>query len=327
MHGSRSFYATACCSAVLAVACARSMGDAAREATDAPATTAASSVSPADSTARTADAAAAPSPFALPVRARSIGHTSYVLKLTFEDGGAAVFKPKSKLALGDRRYKGEIAAYRLARALGLENVRTAIPGAFDAGKLRAIADGFDAKAIVDADGRVRGSLVPWLETYRTLPLEDEAWRKRWEPWLFDRRATVPEPERTRAASISTMLAFDYVTANWDRWSGGNVAEDTATGRVLFVDNDGAFYDPPDGAALERQLGTLRRILRFSRSFVAALRGLDAAKLATAIGDELPGTPLLPQRVLDGLDARRRTVLQVVDARSADAGEGATLAFE
>ena len=41
-----------------------------------------------------------------------------------------------------------------------------------------------------------------------------------------------------------MIVFDYLTANWDRWSGGNVAEDSANGKLLFVDNDGAFYDPP-----------------------------------------------------------------------------------
>jgi hypothetical protein len=323
MHASRSSFAIACCSALLAGGCAR-------ESADVRATDAATSTSPTSPSAHNAgDAAPAADPFVSgrPVRAKSVGHTSYALKLSLDNGSVALFKPRSKLPLGDRRYRGEIAAYRLAMALGLDNVRRAIPRSFEASELRPVAEGFDAKALVDEDGRVRGALVPWLETYRVLPLEEPTWRARWEPWVLDPRASVPPDERARAGAISTMIAFDYVTANWDRWSGGNVAEDSATGNVLFVDNDGAFYDPPDAALLKQQLALVRRIVRFSHRFVAALRALDASKLAGAIGDEVAGTPLLSQRVLDGVDARRRNVLATVDARIGDAGEAGTLAFD
>src|SRR5579859_462624 len=51
-----------------------------------------------------------------PIAAKSIGHTSYVLKITLADGSRGVFKPRSRRPLGDRRYRGEIAAYRLAAA-------------------------------------------------------------------------------------------------------------------------------------------------------------------------------------------------------------------
>ena len=266
-------------------------------------------------------------PTAKPARASSVGHTSYVLKVTLDDGHVVAFKPRSRLALGDRRYKGEIAAYRLAVALDLPNVLPAVPRGFPAEPLRAVVEGFDAKARVDDDGRVRGAMMPWLKTYRVLPLETDAWRARWEPWVFDAGAAVPDAERARAAAIATMIAFDYLTANWDRYSGGNVAEDRATGTVLFVDNDGAFYDPPDAAALRKQLASVRRLARFSRRFVAALRALDRPRLAAAIGDETPGDPLLSDRVLRGVDDRRRAILAAVDTRIGDAGEGATLAFE
>jgi hypothetical protein len=124
-----------------------------------------------------------------------------------------------------------------------------------------------------------------------------------------------------------MLAFDYVTANWDRWSGGNVAEDGATGRVLFVDNDGAFYEWPDAAALARQRAVLARVTRFSRRFVTALRGLDAARVRAALGEESPGVPLVPERVVAGVASRSAAVVDVVDRRIAEAGESATLAFD
>ena len=124
-----------------------------------------------------------------------------------------------------------------------------------------------------------------------------------------------------------MLVFDYVTANWDRWSGGNVAEDGATGRVLFVDNDGAFYEWPDPAALARQRAVLARVTRFSRRFVAALRALDATRVRAALGEEAPGVALVPERVVAGVVARSAAVMGVVDGRIAEAGEGAALAFD
>ena len=87
------------------------------------------------------------------------------------------------------------------------------------------------------------------------------------------RASVPDDQRALAGTVSTLVAFDYVTGNWDRWSGGNVAQDGATGNVLYVDNDGAFYESPPADALAHQLALLQRVRRFSKSFVDALRAL------------------------------------------------------
>jgi hypothetical protein len=250
-----------------------------------------------------------------------------VLKLTLEGGAVAVFKPRSKRALGDHRYKGEIAAYRLAAALGLDNVPRAVPRAFDAARLRPLEAGFDRDALVDDDGKLRGALMPWIPQYRVLPLEEAAQRERWQPWVFDAHAAVPGDQRALAGAIATMIAFDYVTANWDRWSGGNVAQDGATGTVLFVDNDGAFYEWPAPAALAKQRAQLEHVARFSRRFVAALRTLDVERLRAVLGEESPGVPLLPARAVDGVASRCKTVVGVVDARIRTAGESAVLAFD
>ncbi len=263
----------------------------------------------------------APDPYvtAAPISAKSIGHTSYVLKVTLEGGLAAAYKPGSTLPFGRHRYKGEIAAYRLARALGLENVPRAIPRAFSATAIHDVfptpkgAADFDRKAIVDSGGLVHGALMPWIPDYRVLPLEEPSWRARWEGWLMNPEARIPDGQSSLAASISTMLVFDYITANWDRWSGGNVARAGVGGALLFVDNDGAFYEHPAQEPLATQLARIRRVARFSQSFVSALHGLDDAKLRAAFGDEAPGTHLLSDPVIDGVESRLRTVLGVIDA--------------
>jgi hypothetical protein len=327
MRESRRFFATACCSAVAAFACGRHASEAGSVEASAlaSATTAASATALAPAAGSTADTSepAALEPYLVddPVAAKSIGHTSYVLQLRLRGGARAVFKPRSTRPLGDWRYKGEIAAYRLAVALGLDNVPRAIPRAFDAASLRTLlGPPFDREAIVDGDGKVRGALMPWIDGYRVLPLETAAQRARWDPWVFDPRVTVSSEDVALASAISTMIAFDYLTANWDRWSGGNVAQDGDGGRVLYVDNDGAFYEYPDASVLARQRRDLERVARFSRRFVERLRALDDAALRAALGEEQPGTPLLSERAMAGVAARRRVVLSIVNARADAAGE-------
>jgi hypothetical protein len=324
MRVSRSFFASACFSSALAaLACSKSPHPGLFEPAPQTASASASVDVPAVAPAPPAD----PYLTGEPTSAKSIGHTSYVLKVTLEGGAVAVFKPRSKLPLGDHRYKGEIAAYRLAAALGLDNVPRAIARSFDASRLRALRPEFDEKGLVDDDGRVRGALMPWIDQYRVLPLEEPKQRARWEPWLFDSHAIIPDDQRVVAASIATMIAFDYLTANWDRWSGANVAEDGATGKVLFVDNDGAFYEWPAPASLARQRTQLERVTRFSRRFVMALRTLEADKLRAALGEETPGVPLVSERILQGVASRRAVVLQIIDGRIAQAGESSTLWFD
>jgi hypothetical protein len=308
----------------------------ARHTEDAPAPPASATPEPSTSASSASVAASAPDASIDPllsgdvVKAKSIGHTSFVLKLTFADGRAAGYKPRSRLPLGDRRYRGEIAAYRLGVALALTNVPRVIPRSFDASSLRPLLPDFDAKAMPDDDGRVRGAIWAWNPNYEIVPLEQASARAGWEPWLTDARTPVPSDQRGLARALSTLVAFDYITGNWDRWSGGNVARDGATGTLLYVDNDGAFYDPPPADSLATQLAFLRRVVRFSRRFVAMLRTLDEARLHSVFGEESPGVPLLPDRVIAGVDRRRQTVLELVDRRlkaGGDAGELVTFDFE
>jgi hypothetical protein len=340
MRESRLFFAAAFFSAAsLPIACAHTTGEIpaptvqqtdrapSRQATVRTTTTASDAAS-APAAPTEAPVAADPYADAAPISARSIGHTSYVLKVTLEGGFAAAYKPGSTLPRGKHRYKGEIAAYRLARALGLDNVPLAMPRAFSASALRGVfptpkgAADFDHKAIVDAAGFVHGALMPWIRDYRALPLEEGSWRARWESWLMNPATHVPDGQESLAASISTMLLFDYVTANWDRWSGGNMARAGDEGRLLFVDNDGAFYEHPAREPLAAQLTRIRRIVRFSRSFVASLHAVDDAKLRAAFGEETPGVPLLSDHVIADVEGRIATVLGIVDAsinRQGDAG--------
>ncbi len=261
---------------------------------------------------------------------KSIGHTSVVFKVKLEGGLDAVFKPRSRR--GNTRYRGEVAAHRLALALALDNVPPVMVRTFDAGKLRSAlsASGagalFDQEAVIAKDGTVTGALIPWIAKLEFLPLEAEPWLSRWRGWLKS-NGEIPLDQRQLAAQISTMVVFDYLTGNWDRWSGGNIGLDRARGALLFIDNDGAFYDPAPPHGIMHQVHLLEGIDHFSRRFVSALRSLDGARLAREIGDESPGVPLLSARALTAIEARRKHALELIDLKIARFTEAGTLSFE
>jgi hypothetical protein len=267
-----------------------------------------------------------------PVWGKSIGHTSVVFKLKLDGGAQAAFKPHSRR--GGERYRGEIAAYRLARALGLSNVPPALPRSFSWTELHAALGGeaSDAGKLLkeetrgDARGNVRGAIIPWIDRLTFVPLDAEPQRSSWHGWLAF-KGNVPDDKKKLAGQISTMIVFDYLTGNWDRWSGGNIGMQEGGETLLFIDNDGAFFDPPPPAPLATQRALLEDDARFSRSFVAALRSFTAEAARAAIGELGPGESLLSKRVLEGVETRRTTTLAIIDARVAADGEDKVLVFE
>ena len=349
MSESRSSFGTACWRsavvgiAIAAVACSRSesasSGDAgttlpiveyggANADADANANANANADANADDSADAALALRAAYASAIPLTGKSVGHTSVVFKLKLGGGIDAAYKPRS--TRGGRRYRGEVAAYRLARSLSLENVPYATIRAFQYVDLdhavgREPIFSEVVKEAVDAgDGaEVRGALMPWIKGLEFASLEKDDEVAKWRAWLKGGGA-IPDDQRAMASQISTMLAFDYVTGNWDRWSGGNIGIDRAKNQLLFIDNDGAFFDPVPAKEMKRGADLLDGVDRFSRGFVAALRAVDFAK---AFGEEVPGEPLLSAHVIAQTDARRKKVLAAIDAKIAKLGEGAVLAFE
>ncbi len=272
---------------------------------------------------------------ALPVRGKSIGHTSVVFKLSLDNGQIAAYKPRSHV--GGERFHGEIAAYRLALAWAIDNVPPAIARSFPAAGLRGSLDEkaldlFSREVVAENDGTVRGALIPWIPNLDFLPLETAKERARWGAWLDSTDAgELDDCDASLAAQISTMILFDTMTGNWDRWSGGNIGVSrlgTRNGcdKVLYIDNDGAFFDPVPAAPLASELTLVKKMRHFSRSFVTKLRSVSEAGLQTAIGDEMPGKPLLSRSVVDAFFARRKIVLAAIDQKITARGEDATLAF-
>lgn len=269
-----------------------------------------------------------------PLAAKPVGTSSVVFKVDLDGPIDAAFRPESKL--NPRGHLAEIAAFRVGRGLGLTNVAPAVPRSFSWTELEKLV--FAAKpeawALLQSDmiqrnGQVVGVAIYWIPEMRELGLDTSAGIERFSRWLSqDGTPASREKSKLLAAQISTMLSFDYVVANFDRFSGAN-AQGDASGEHLFLrDHNMAFFEPLRSTHHERILGRLKRAQRFSRGFVNALKELDAPRLSGALADPMdpPDFHVLNAGQIRGVLDRRTALLSYIAALIDTYGERNVLTF-
>lgn len=135
-----------------------------------------------------------------------------------------------------------------------------------------------------------------------------------------RRNLRPEPDREdRAAELSDLIVFDYLTRNQDRWGGenANVLIRGARGPLVFLDN-GASFEPgdPQPSLMEARLHALQR---FRRKTIAAARAFNLDRFKTRLkGESIQ--PVLTEAQLNGLETRRQALLEWVARNETTHGE-------
>lgn len=286
---------------------------------------------------------------------RGSGGRSLAFHLTLEDGTEGYFKPAQTFS--GAHYYAEIASYHLDRELGLGRTPPTVGRRLAWAPLRAVASG-DARvdeALVDADHTVCGSFAWWVpERLVALRLGHG-----WERWVrFDPPLAITPFQRAReyaaqaagtisldvlrddaapvieagepdsddrAAELSDLVLFDYLTHNIDRWGGDytNVRTRGAGGALVFLDNAAGFIA---GHARFGFMDTrLHSVQRFRRSTIEAIRGLSMERFRARVeGDAC--APLLEERLYAHLEERRVELLAHVDRMIAAHGEAAVLAW-
>ncbi|MFO0711990.1 MAG: hypothetical protein U0353_19230 [Sandaracinus sp.] len=116
----------------------------------------------------------------------------------------------------------------------------------------------------------------------------------------------------RAAELSTLIVFDFLTHNADRWGGGytNVRTRGEAGPIVYLDNAAGFSRRR--ARLSTLDVRLAYVQRFERGFVRRLRRLDVEDLRARLATD-PLAPILEDEQLEHLAQRRDAVLTHVDA--------------
>jgi len=267
------------------------------------------------------------------VRFKPIGTSSIVYEMLLDGEVHGAFKPRT--VQHPRGHLAEIAAYRLARLLGLDNVPPAVTRRVSAESLHArLHPDFDDSwpdivegTLWDDDGRVTGAAIYWVPNMRGLGVERRGRMRRWSRQLSQRGA-VPDDARPLHADLSTTVALDYLIGNWDRWSGSN-AQGLPDGSRLFVrDHNVAFAAPLNEQVHERVLRSLLRTEKFSRSFVRNLLRMTEPRLRAELALD-PGSarePLLVNAQIRAVMERRRTLISYVASLTDMYGEDRVLVF-
>jgi hypothetical protein len=272
---------------------------------------------------------------ARPLSFKPISPTGTVMRLRLASSFDAAFKPVTAVRpLGPA---AEVSAYRISRCLGLDAVPPAISRAFVAADIRAALDPESRQTwralrerlgARDDAATVRGVVIYWINDLTAIGLEKRGGLRLVGDWLHHGGA-IPDASRSLAASASTMLAFDYVIGNFDRWSGGNVLGDARATRVYVRDHDLAFPARMTEKLHRRLWQDLQHTERFSRRFYAALQRLSPECIARELASDPASArgPLLSGRQLEGVFDRREALLSYIDSLIALHGEREVLVFD
>jgi hypothetical protein len=251
---------------------------------------------------------------------QNVGSTSVNFHLRLSGDIDAAWKPRT--STHGETYRAEIAAYRLNRLLGLARVPPAASRSIPRAALHLAPT---SPVLAERDLTVRGAAIYWVPVLRDSLIDRPREIERWSSWLRQGRE-VPADQRARAEEISTLLVFDFLTGNWDRWSGSNVPMDAA-GHLIYRDNNGAFEEPFVLGLMQNGMAWLRRAQRFSASVIARARALTDASIREEMAlDGDPAHPPLTEAQRRSLLRRRDALLEYVDGLIRRHGEAAVLAF-
>jgi hypothetical protein len=264
------------------------------------------------------------------------GGTSLSLRLDFESGATAVFKPEQIHPQSNPRR--EIAAFRMDRLLGIGRVQPAkairfaheaLVGAADPQWRTYTTNRINNEAIV-RKGEIRGVVSWWIPEVRDLKIgafkaDEPEGRRIWESYL-QIGAQVPTELQPVIEQLSTLVVFDVLIDNADRWSGANTKASPDGTTLYFMDNTLSFSRFKNGH--ETNLAPLRKIQVFPRALVGKLRALtlDTVKAAIDVGNDEGLAPLLDDVELRAILSRRNHMLAHIDALIEEHGEDAVLAL-
>ncbi|MEZ4406484.1 MAG: hypothetical protein R3A52_08420 [Polyangiales bacterium] len=255
-----------------------------------------------------------------PIRgAREVGNTSINLHCDLEGDIDGAYKPSERRHA--EHWRAEIGAFRVSQILGIERVPPAV--------FRRVPQG-DVPAAIQPrvyfnHGVSRGAMIYWVPVLHRAGIFSGQALEQWTNLLVV-GVDLPDRERLRAEEISTLIAFDYIIGNWDRWHGTNTLTD-GQGHLVYRDNNGGFLEPLPRGRHEIILSFLQRVQRFSRAFVERARAFTLADLRRAIAQDGDGAePLLSEAQLRSVIRRRNTLIQYVDALVNIHGEDEVLFF-
>jgi len=249
------------------------------------------------------------------------GGSSLSFRVDFADGSRAAFKPaQTNLQTIPRK---EVAAYRISRLLGLDAVAPAIPRMVSRDEFfshlhpdsLAHLPRLRAETIFNPTGKTAGVMMYWIPVIKDPGLDTPEGISRSTQWLSQSQP-IPNDVRALAAQLSELAVFDFLIANPDRYSGGNLLTNEDASRILFMDNTMSFFIDPQAWEKPRQV--LHRTQRYSQRLFDALDRITQAGLTHVLTQAGEGnfeilTPAEIRSVLVRRDYVRSYIGQLIAA--------------
>ncbi|MEZ4251145.1 MAG: hypothetical protein R3B99_23270 [Polyangiales bacterium] len=269
---------------------------------------------------------------------KPMGTSALVFRTRLRSEHTLAFKPRTRTHRDG--WQHEIAAYRIGRLMGLQNVPPATVRRVPAWEIRdRIHPDFGggetwrdlyATLVPEPNDEVPGAAIYWVPGLGDLGLDRGRGLTQWREWLAQDGRSCPRIARRFRRDLSNMLVFDYLVANWDRFSGGNVQgiESELGPRVIIRDHDITLASSITRELHDRIRERLGWTERFSRGVVDAVRRMDREAVVAALETEPShaSEPLLPDAAIDAVLERRATLLSYVGALIDRYGEDAVLVF-
>jgi hypothetical protein len=258
------------------------------------------------------------------------GGSSLSFRIEFADGSRAAWKPtQTNLQTIPRK---EVAAYRLNRLLGLNAVPPAAPRVVTREEILAhlhpesvpLIPRIQAETIFGPGGKTVGTASYWIPVIKDSGFDTPDGQRLAQTWLTHGQK-IPADQVAIAAQLSNLAVFDFLTANPDRLSGGNMKMSPDGKQLYYMDNTMSFFVDPVGKAKTRD--ELMRVQRFSRTTVSALDRISVPTLEQVLSEET-GTPyeILTPAEIKAVVARRDVVRQYVAVLVNEFGTNDVLAF-
>ena len=238
--------------------------------------------------------------------ARNVGNTSINLRCDLEGPIDGAYKPSERRHVD--HWRAEVGAFRVAQLLGIDRVPPAVFRRVSRSELAAV----ETRRLVFRAGWSRGAMIYWVPVLHRAGIFSGEALTTWTDQLVA-GVDIPPADVRRAEEISTLISFDFLIGNWDRWHGTNTLVD-AHGGLVYRDNNGGFLEPMPRWKQDIIFSFLQRVQRFSRDLVEHVRALSLPALRQAMANDADGNdPLLRESQLRAVMHRRRTFLEYVDA--------------
>lgn len=256
------------------------------------------------------------------------GGSSLSFRVDFADGSRAAWKPAQTNTQTIPRK--EVAAYRLNKLLGLNAVPPAVQRSLPRDDLFSLLHPdsapflprIRAETIIGPGGMISGEASYWIPVIKDSPLDTPAGHAVIGDWLTQRQP-IPFESRSFAAQVARLVVFDFLIANPDRYSGGNMKVSASGEQLFFMDNTMSFFLDSDGPEKTRQV--LYRTQRFSRGLHHQLAQVDLPTLRRLM-HEADGPDVLTDAEMRAVVQRRELVQRYITDLAKLHGEPNVLFF-